>query len=288
MTKGNETQRKERIEQLRQQIEQGIDRLRNADMWMAYLRFMSGFHSYSLSNIMLMLGQSNGKATLVAGFRQWQAKGRQVRKGEHGMKIFGYSTRLIKDEDGNPQLDEDGTPMHTVWYPVVTVFDISQTDPVDPDNDPYTAMHPRILEGDDHGIYERCRAWVESQGWTVTREPIAGGVNGYTQCDGSRRIVIDSGLPPMQAAKTMLRETAHMLLHQDLPGEEYQEHRGLCETEAESTAYVVANYMGLDTGDYTIPYVAGWSGLDADIIQQAAQHVRDAADQIIKALDPEQ
>ena len=115
MTKGNETQRRERIEQLRQQIEQGIDRLRNADMWMAYLRFMSGFHSYSLSNIMLMLGQSNGKATLVAGFRQWQAKGRQVRKGEHGMKIFGYSTRLIKDEDGNPQLDEDGTPKHTVW-----------------------------------------------------------------------------------------------------------------------------------------------------------------------------
>lgn len=40
-------------------------------------------------------------ATTVAGFRQWQAKGRQVRKGEKSIKTFGFAQKKIRnDEDG--------------------------------------------------------------------------------------------------------------------------------------------------------------------------------------------
>lgn len=101
----------ERIEELRKDIETGVKELRNSGTWQRYLDYMGRFHQYSWNNILLMLMQSNGNSSLVAGFRQWQTRGRVVRKDEHGMKIFGFSTRTVKDEDGNPQLDENGDPI---------------------------------------------------------------------------------------------------------------------------------------------------------------------------------
>jgi len=38
-------------------------------------------------------------ASQVAGFRKWQELGRQVRKGEKAIKIFGYSTKKITETD---------------------------------------------------------------------------------------------------------------------------------------------------------------------------------------------
>ena len=142
-------QHRERIEELRKDIETGVKELRDSGTWQRYLDFMGRFHQYSWNNILLMLMQSNGNSSLVAGFRQWQTRGRVVRKGEHGMKIFGFSARTVKDEDGNPQLDENGDPIQKVWYPILTVFDVSQTDPIDKETDPIEQMKPSELEGAD-------------------------------------------------------------------------------------------------------------------------------------------
>jgi hypothetical protein len=71
---------------------------------------------------------------------------------------------------------------------------------------------------------------------------------------------------------------------QGLPEGEYGRHRGIYETEAESVAYVVAKYMGMDTGEYSIRYVAGWSDADPKLVRSTAEHVRKAADEIITAL----
>ena len=151
----------ERIEELRKDIETGVKELRNSGTWQRYLDFMGRFHQYSWNNILLMLMQSNGNSSLVAGFRQWQTRGRVVRKGEHGMKIFGFSTRTVKDEDGNPQLDENGDPIQKVWYPILTVFDVSQTDPIDKETDTIEQMKPSELEGADAlGLVGRMTAWL--------------------------------------------------------------------------------------------------------------------------------
>lgn len=81
----------------------------------------------SVHNILLVLAQ-HPDATDVAGFRQWQKQGRQVRKGEHGIRIFGYSKAKAKDKgDG----DEEGDDKGRVYFPVLTVFDVSQTDPME-------------------------------------------------------------------------------------------------------------------------------------------------------------
>lgn len=167
----------------------------------------------------------------------------------------------------------------------MTVFDVSQTDPIDKETDPIEQMKPSELEGADAlGIVGRMTAWLESKHWRVGHESMGRDVKGYTTMDGSRRIMLNEQNSPRQDAKTILHETAHMLLHQGLPEGEYGRHRGIYETEAESVAYVVAKYMGMDTGEYSIRYVAGWSDADPKLVRSTAEHVRKAADEIITAL----
>ena len=130
MKHSTKEEREQRIEQLRGEIAEGVEKLRDSDEWKRYLDYVGRFHRYSWNNILLIMHQSHGTASLVAGFSQWKERGRMVRKGEHGMKILGYSSRLVRDEDGNPKTDEDGNPIHRVWYPIVTVFDVKQTTPI--------------------------------------------------------------------------------------------------------------------------------------------------------------
>ena len=42
-------------------------------------------------------------ASRVAGFRQWQERGRQVRKSERSIRIFGYATKKTEDENGHEE-----------------------------------------------------------------------------------------------------------------------------------------------------------------------------------------
>lgn len=209
-----------------------------------------------------------------------------MRKGEHGIQIIGHSTVVAKDKDGKPILDENGEETHRVFWPVLTVFDIGQTDPIEGMEQPLDVVNPAGLEGNDpQRITERMTAWLQTQGWSVRHETIQAALKGYTSGDGSKRIMLNTANSPLQDAKTILHESAHMLLHSELPNGEYAEHRGVYETEAESVAYVVASWAGLDVSAYSILYVAGWSHMDADNIRQTAQHVRGAANRIIDALE---
>ncbi|MBY4576286.1 hypothetical protein ACN94_22660 [Gordonia paraffinivorans] len=128
---------------------------------------------------------------------------------------------------------------------------------------------------------------MTAHGWTVTREPIPGGINGYTTTDGTSRIVIDADLAPAQAAKTMIHETAHALMHRDIDPAEYIAHRGRCEVEAESVAYIVAGMLGLDTSDYSIGYIASWAEGDPQVVAETASNVLEVARRIAAALGPD-
>jgi len=266
-TKKSPEQRKAEAEALHARLVEQVEALASSDAWEKFLTFAQSFHTYSLNNVLLILSQ-RPDASRVAGFRQWQAKGRQVRKGQKGIKILGYSTKEITVEDDNG----DETERRTARFPILTVFDISQTDPSEGAEqvDDMTAH----IEGDDVArIAAKVTAWLVEQGWTVDVEPIDGAANGYTTTDGTRRVVIDAKLAPAQAAKTTVHEAAHVILHADEPIAENAEHRGVKETEAESVAYVVAGLAGLDTSAYSVGYVAGWSGGDPTVIRAAAENV---------------
>lgn len=265
-------ERRAQAEQLHESIAEQVATLTDSDKWRQFLDFIGGFHSYSLNNVLLILSQSP-TATRVAGFRAWQQKGRQVRKGERGIRIFGYSPRKITDENGDPELDENGQPKTRAAFPILTVFDIAQTDASDPAQaEPWKIAHQ--LDGDDDaGVYGAIRAHLEATGWTVDDEELPGDQNGYTD-PATRRVAIDSRLAPAQRAKTALHEAAHVVLgHVDEEHAEYIAHRGIKECEAESVAYVVAGLLGIDTSAYSIGYVAGWVDGDVAAIRSTAADV---------------
>ena len=69
---------------------------------------------------------------------------------------------------------------------------------------------------------------------------------------------------------------------------EYVAHRGVKETEAESVAYIVAGTLGLDTAAYSIGYVAGWSGCEAETIKATAANVLRAAHTLADVITEEE
>ena len=66
-------------------------------------------------------------ATMVGGFNQWQAHGRAVRKGEHGLMIWApVRGRERGDESAMPE--PGASPTDRQRFIMVTVFDVAQTD----------------------------------------------------------------------------------------------------------------------------------------------------------------
>ena len=275
-------QRREQAQALHDQLTGQVAELAQGENWTAWLRFTANFRTYSLNNSWLIFAQCPD-ATRVLGYRQWEKLGRHVRRGEKSIKIFGYSTK--KSTDVDEETGEEKTRSRA-YYPVLSVFDISQTDAEEGAAEPVEIT--RHLVGEDESeIFARTAAFMRGRGWDVALEDITReGLNGYTDPE-SRQIRVDEKMSPAQRAKTMIHEAAHAILHvDDVDGD--AGHRGIRETEAESTAYVVAAMLGLDTSDYSIGYVAGWAGADVDLIRSTATNVLRAVNILAEALVDEQ
>lgn len=280
-------ERRAQAEELQASIAGQVEALRDSEQWARFLTFAQSFHRYSLGNLLLILSQCP-TATRVAGFRQWQAKGRQVCKGERAIRIFGYAQKKITaertegEDTEQTETAEDGQKVIT-YYPVLSVFDIGQTDTIDPEADDPSTLAQRLRGEDELGIVDAVTDYLTGQGWTVERQPISGPANGYTDPE-SHRVVIDADLSPAQAAKTALHEAGHVILHAEEDPSEYVEHRGIKETEAESVAYVVAGLLGMDTSRYSIGYVAGWAEGDSETIKATAARVLYASHVLAEAI----
>ena len=274
-------EKKAQAEALHASITEQVDALRNTGQWQRFLDFAQSFHAYSLGNLLLILSQCPD-ATAVAGFRAWQAKGRQVRKGERGIRIFGYRQQKVTKEDENGEEVEKSITR----FPVLSVFDIGQTEPIEGEEDNST-LTQQLVGSDDLGIVDGLSDYLSAQGWTIERQSLPGTKNGYTKPE-ERLVVLEEKLSPEHAAKTMIHETAHIELGHVEDMAEYLEHRGLMETEAESVAYVVAGMLGIDTSAYSIGYIAGWSEGNTDLIKSTATRVLRAAHTIAGLLSPDE
>lgn len=273
-------QRRAEAEALHAAISTEVENLRSSTNWPRFLDFSRHVIGYSINNLLLILAQ-NPDATAVAGYRTWQDRGYQVRKGEKAIRIFGG--RDVTETVEDPVTGEEAEQRRKLFF-AVPVFDIAQCDPIDTENTPAPAVATRLDGEDPAGIYEAVVDHLTSQGWTVTREPIPGRTNGLTSLDGSRRVIVDDGLSPAMSAKVALHEAAHASLHSDEGIDEYIAHRGLKETEAESVAYVTAGLLGLDTAEYSIGYVAGWADYDTQLIKDTADRVLRCAHALADAL----
>ena len=109
-----------RLDEALRQLEAGIDAILESDGYQRYLAAMGRFHRYSYGNILLILAQQPG-ATRVAGYRRWQALGRQVRRGERGITIITPRFSQEKDPDSGEKREV------LAGFGTGTVFDIAQT-----------------------------------------------------------------------------------------------------------------------------------------------------------------
>src|SRR5258708_33360895 len=101
-----DAERREKLEALHEQFTAQVAELVDGERWRAMLAAAGRFHQYSLGNVLLILAQ-NPEATRVAGYRTWQSLGRQVRKGERGIRILAPCVyRTSRDDEATGETIE--------------------------------------------------------------------------------------------------------------------------------------------------------------------------------------
>ena len=287
----------EKLKEITDRLEQGIAELFDSERYREYLKVMSKFHNYSFNNT-LLIAMQKPDASLVAGFSAWKNNfGRNVMKGQKGIKIIAPSPFKIKQEmekidphTQKPVIGKDGKPVTEEKeitipaYKVVSVFDVSQTEGRElPD------IAVDELTGDVDRYKDFFAALEKTSPVPIGFEKIEGGAHGYYHLE-NKRIAIDEGMSQLQTLKTAIHEIAHAKLHDiDLNApkdEQPRVDRRTREVEAESVAYTVCQHYGLDTSDYSFGYVAGWSsGRELAELKSSLETIRSAAAEIINSID---
>jgi hypothetical protein len=58
----------------------------------------------------------------------------------------------------------------------------------------------------------------------------------------------------------------------------------VAEVEVESVAYIVCDALGLETGDYSFPYVTRWAEGSSELIKETAERAIGCARKILRCL----
>ena len=285
----------ERMKEITDRLETGIQELFESERYKAYLTTMSKFHNYSFNNTLLIAMQGG---QLVAGYNKWRDDfHRNVKKGEKAIKILAPAPFKAKkevqklDAQGRPVMGKDGKPVTEVQeiqvpaFKIVSVFDVSQTE-----GEPLPSIGVEELTGSVERYGEFFKALEQTSPVPIGFEDIPGGSHGYYHLT-EKRIAIQEGMSELQTLKTAIHEIAHSKLHAidpealaieqaDRPDSRTRE------VQAESVAYAVCQYYGLDTSDYSFGYVAGWSsGKDLKELKASLETIRATAHELITTID---
>ncbi|HAQ0303971.1 TPA: DUF4316 domain-containing protein, partial [Enterococcus faecium] len=285
-----------RMKVITDRLETGVQELFESSRYMAYLSAMSKMHDYSLNNTLLIAMQGG---SIVAGYNRWQDEfDRHVKRGEKGIKILAPAPFKVKQQmekidpaTQQPVIGADGKPVteeQEVTVPafkVVTVFDISQTEGKD-----FPMPYISELTGDVQQYQDFFAALERTSPYPISIEPISDGAKG--RCFyAKQRIAINEGMSELQTLKTAIHEIAHAKLHaidREAPAEEQaaRPDRSTREVQAESVAYTVCQYYGLDTSDYSFGYVADWSsGRELSELKASLETIRATASELITEID---
>lgn len=283
----------ERLAELTDRLESGIKELYASGRYAEYLSAMSKFHHYSFGNALLILLQCP-TATSVAGYNDWKKKfGRQVKRNEKGIQILApcHFTYLVEYEKKDPDTGRtlygpDGEPLterrreNATRFRIATVFDVSQTE---------GRELPSLVSDlsgdvpDFENVYARLAALCPLP---VELGPVPGTAKGYASFV-ENRVVVRSGMSQVQTIKTLIHETAHAKLHAPDFLSDNPKPRREKEVEAESVAYIVCQHFGIDTSDYSLGYVAGWSrGKELVELKASLDVIHSTAGEIINAIQP--
>ena len=276
---------------LSRHLKEGIKEFLDSDKYKDYLTKMSQLNNYSNRNLRLILAQ-NPEARQVASFKQWKENfDRYVKKGEKALRIFKPMTKIKKDENNQPILDKNGKPETVTFFGLVPVFDVSQTEGKEM---PKAAeVKEQLTDLDYANLYRALMAIAKENDVSVRFEEMENNKHGYYSVLENQIVLRSNEMNKAQIIKTFLHEMAHAELHHaDNPQKENLT-RSTAELQAESVAYVVSSYYGIDTSEYSFNYLSGWSAdketladLEAqlDIVQQEAKSLMVRMDQELEQL----
>lgn len=305
--------REVKLDELHGKLTGAVEQLVSGEDWARALSFAARFRSRSFNNVLLIWAQ-HGAAfeaghvpepvpSYVAGYKQWQQLGRQVEKGQTGYQILApvtgrFASATPADSESWRRLNRGEKPKpgevartRMVGVRPAYVWDASQTagDPI-PEH-----PTPTLLKGDaPDGLWDGLALQVRDAGFEVFRVPHEGmihGANGITDFE-TRQVAVRENMDSAAQVKTLAHELGHVLMHGP-DQEDARQHRGIGEVEAESVALMVGAAHGMDTSDYTIPYVSTWAARvdgkePVDVVKATGERVRTTALTILDQLDTAQ
>ena len=275
MSKEDENKkRQETIDKAIETMNKGVYEYLDSDRFKTLLDTMSKFHDYSLNNTLLILEQ-NPRATQLAGYNKWQQDfNRQVKRGEKGLMIWMpveikvKENHYVLDENGNRILGDDGkfkreeVEVKKRTFKIGYTFDVSQTEQIE--GKEVIELSPvKDLKGDVKDYPTLTKALMEISPVPIKIEAFKASAKG---CYNSltNEIKIQPDMSEAQTIKTMIHEIAHSIVHSDENLNQLKQKNNVefskneKEVQAESIAYIVSSHLGIDTSDYSFPYVATW------------------------------
>jgi hypothetical protein len=264
-----------------ERLETAVGQIQDSDTFRAYLDVQAKFYRYSPNNALLILAQQPD-ATRVAGYGTWKALGRQVRRGERGIKILVpmrvRSGAADRQRDAADRQDASTVPgslaepdppsaasgVRRLLFGVGTVFDIRQTD-----GDPLPEIPVPVLDSQaGTELYASLEGVALTEGLRVTIGHVSfmqrPQMMGFYEPDN--RAIYLREAAQLQKTKTLAHELAHHFAEHKASGP-------ASETEAEAVSYVVLAHQGLDSGERSFPYIATWSK-DKTVLKAAMANIQ--------------
>ena len=301
-----------KLEEAHTRLAGAVEAMASGDGFRRAMEFAARFRTRSFNNTLLIMAQHDEayragrvpspEPAFVAGYQQWQHLGRQVMKGQSGYVILApVTSRYATDNPaGGPwrplARGERPEPGEVVRERLkgtkpVYVWDVTQTegDPI-----PQQPM-PQLLRGEaPEGLWDGLAAQVAGEGYALLRVPTSAGIagaNGMTDYL-ARTVTVRGDMDEAAQVKTLAHELGHVRLHSP-EAADARAHRGIVEVEAEAVALMIGAAHGLDTSQYSVPYVTSWASSVPDrtvfdVVTATAERARKTAAAILEGLTTHQ
>lgn len=281
----------EKLRELNRQLEIGVGQLFSQGRYPEYLQAMATFHTYSANNALLIALQKPG-ASFIAGYSTWEREyGRYA--AEKSIKILApkpFTTKKqvkkIDPQTRKPVIGADGKPVMeekeivVPKYKVVSVFDVSQTKGRE-----LPALTEQEQSDTVRAYPDLLNAVKKASPYPIVFAPLPDRTG---SCDDKKKqITIREGMDERQTLQAAIHETAYAkltaLVEADpkLPRPAGEIKR----LQAESVAYAVCHYCGLDTSAYSFDTVQQLNSRELSNLRASFSTIHKAAKEILLEID---